>query len=182
MIFTAATLAGVAILAAEPAMAMPAAPLGQSVESPVTTVRWGGHWGGGGGHWGGGRWGGWGGHRVWAGRPAYGYGYARPWRRGWYGGGYAYPAYGYGYGYPAYGYPYYDYGYGYPAYGYGYGYDPGAAVAAGIVGLATGAILTNAYRHRRAYYPYHRHYRHYGYRPVHHYHAVRAHRHHYARR
>ena len=41
-------------------------------------------------------------------------------------------SYGYGYGYPAYGYP------------YGGGYDPGAAAAAGIIGLATGAMGIDA--------------------------------------
>lgn len=73
---------------------------------------------------------------------------------GGYGGGYGHnpyygsrPAYGRGYGY--------GYGGG-PGYGYGYErpyyrerrYDPGAAVAAGVVGLAAGAILSGALSQR----------------------------------
>lgn len=34
--------------------------------------------------------------------------------------------------------------YGYYGHGYRYGYDPGAAAAAGIIGLTTGAIIGNA--------------------------------------
>lgn len=91
-------------------------------------------------------------------------GYSGPRRSGYYGGpSYARPYYGrpyyarpyYGrpyYGRPYYGRPYYG-GYRYrpyyggyyrPYYGYGYGYDPGAAVAAGIFGLAAGAIASSA--------------------------------------
>jgi hypothetical protein len=77
-------------------------------------------------------------------------------------GGYGYGGYrGAGYGGPGYGYnPYYSarpsYGYGYGS-GYGYGYeqpyyhhhsDPGAAVAAGVMGLAAGAILGGALSQR----------------------------------
>lgn len=53
-------------------------------------------------------------------------------------------------GYYNYG-PRYRYGYGRPYrhYGYGYrGWDPGAAAAAGIIGLTTGAIIGNALSQR----------------------------------
>ena len=72
--------------------------------------------------------------------PAYGYGY-RPYYGGYYAPSPVYYGprpYAYGYGYR----PYYR-GYYRPYYGY-YDYDPGAAIAAGIVGLAAGAIASSA--------------------------------------
>jgi BA14K-like protein. len=104
--------------------------------------------------------GGWGGAgRVRPAFPAgrvYGGGYYGPRRYGGYYGRSYYPRRYYGrayYGRPYYGRPYYG-GYRYrpyyyggyyrPYYGYGYGYDPGAAVAAGIFGLAAGAIASSA--------------------------------------
>jgi len=75
------------------------------------------------------------------------------WRPGWRGG----PGYGYGPRYgggPRYGYgPGYGYGYG-PRYGgyYGRPYyrDNGAAAAAGVIGLATGAIIGGAIANQQA--------------------------------
>jgi hypothetical protein len=82
----------------------------------------------------------------WQGRPG-GYGPRGNWgrgpgygRSGWRGGGY--------YGRPYYGRPYYGPRYGY--YGRPYYRDNGAAAAAGIVGLATGAIVGGALAQQRA--------------------------------
>lgn len=61
----------------------------------------------------------------------------------------------YGYGGPryyGYGPSYYDYGPGYDGYyGYDDGYDGGAAIAGGIIGLATGALLGGALNHPYSY-------------------------------
>jgi hypothetical protein len=74
-------------------------------------------------------------------RSTHNYRNSRPYYRGYYNRGY------YGYSRPYYNYPPAYYGY-YPGY-YPYYYDPGAAVAAGIIGGVFGAIAGGVYHHHR---------------------------------